>query len=689
MRVVFLVGLLGATLAAQEHPSRQQLPPSVAEQVQRLHADLERLLAQGQVAAVKAAAAEVRKLHAALPGTHWQRRSGDHLAATFEQLAALPDDKRKAYLDAEDAVAQATAARDPARIETALTKALATHEKLFPAPSHQLADTYRKIAVFLRDRKRLADAKGYAEASLAQLRQVWGEHPWVARGHILLADLHDQLGEAAPAEEHARRAWELARRCVGSSDDLALGAKAGLVRLLANRGQDRRADAVERLHLLEELELGLGRDHADTIAACRTAADALGALGDAADAEPLLRRVLAHQEATKAPVHDVVGTLNNLVRNLVRQDKLAEVEALARRMVDLHAKLGDDHPGTPTAWFALGEALLAVGKIDDGLHALNKGLALRRKQLGEAHAGTVNALNRVGNALDDLGRPADAETYFRQALDLGVRLAGPNNGNVAALRCNLGNCLLAQGKLDDADKCLAEAVEALTRLEGGTGLGTAMALANLGGVRLAQHKFDAALALYRQAHDAVKDAAGDNHPLLPRLCRHMATALHQLGKNEQAEAYLERAIDLAQRQGDPIAHAAAQGDLAEHRLRRDKAADAEPLARSAVATLEKATPGGGELALALATLGRALDGTGKPADAEANLRRAASLLQAKQVPLARQGKVLAALGLHLHRHGQAAEAEPILRKALDGLQKDPLALPTERAEVAKTLKPKP
>lgn len=686
MRVACTVLLVLTASTAQS----TQLPVSVSDRVQTLQGEMERQLAAGEVDAVRATAAEIRKLHAALPPEHWQRRSGEHLAALFEKLASFDKAQRQSYLEAEQALEQASTASSENKhdqAENALARVLAIHKVLFPAPSHPLADTYRRIAIVLRDGEKLPQASKYSEASLAMLKHLWGEHPWVARAYLLHADLLERLREFDLAEEHFRQGWELARRCLGPRGDLAQGARAALVRLLADQGRARHADAVERVHLLDEVERTLGKEHVDVFAVCQGAAESLDATGDSAAAEPLYRRVLAHHLKSQSPTPETVGVLGNLIRNLVRQNKLDEVEPLARQMLDLQTKLGEEHPGTPTTWFAYGDALLALHQTQPGLEALSRGLELRRKQLGETHAGTINAYNRVGNALDDLGRHAEAEPYFRQALERGLKLAGPNNANVAALRCNLGNCLLNQNKLEEAEKNLSEAVEVLLRLEGGGGPGSATALSNLAGVRLAQQKYDEALKLYTQAHDAIKPVGTEIDPLVVRLYGYMGTTLLQLGKADQAEVLLRRAVEQQRKLGGArsAGHAVALLDLADCRLAAKQPAEAEKLLRQAVTILERTSPGSGELALALSGLGRTLDAQKKPTEAEPLHRRAAGILDSRQTPLARRGKILAAQGMNLHGLGRDADAEPILRRALEATRLNPLTLKQEREEIQQAL----
>lgn len=685
MRAAAIVLLLGLHVAAQDRPSTQLLTETQALRADNLRGELDQALAAGELATIQAKAADLRALHAGLPAGHWQRKSAEVVATRFEKLAASAAD-RTAYREAIAALERAAAASQAgkhAEAETLLAQVLTAQQKLFPAPSPDLADTYIKIATANRAANKLPQAIAYAAGAMTMLQQVWGEHPAVARAHLILGDLFDRTDAGDRAETHYRRAWELARHCLGPNSDLAVAGKEILMKNLLGREQARRAAAIERLHLLDELDVGLGVTHADTMAACRTAAEVVEASGDAAAAEPLYRRLVAYRQANNAGPSATAESMQMLVMNLVRQNKTGEVEALARKMLDTQAAAGDDHPGTATAHLVHGEALLALNKVDAALESFNKSLDLRRKQRGPEHPGTIAALNRLAHAYNDLCRPAEAEPHFRKCLDIGVKLAGEQNGNVAALRCNLGLCLRDQGKLDEAETCLTAALRTFSLLEGTPGVSAATALLNLGSVQLARQKYAAALGLFARAHDAVKQSAGESHPLMGQVYADMGGVLLQLGKADQAEVILTQAVALQRKiQGSESgACAVARCDLAECLLRRGKAAEAEKLARQAVSTLEKVAPGSPDLAFAAVTLGKTLDALDKLKEGEASHRQGLTLLQAKNTPTRRLGKVYAALGTNLHKQKRDADAEPVLRQALAALKQEPLTLELERRDL--------
>lgn len=689
--LVLLVVSFSTPALAGERPCTQLLPADVSQRIEQLQGELEKALADDQVEAIKLKAAEIRKLHSTLPAGHWQRKSGENLAATFEKLASITGPERASFragLDFMLSADEAARAKKYAEAETALARAMTANQAIFPAPSHALAETYRKIAALLRESGKLPNARLYAESALEMQQQVWGEqHPWVARSHLLLADILDRSKEPELAEIHFRKGWEIARFCLGPTNDLAVGAKNLLQRQLVDRQRGRQADAVEKLHTLDELELLLGAQHSDTIATCKSVADSLEAMGDTASAEPFHVRVLAYQRANNAETDALVTTMNNLVMNRIRQNKTAEVEDLARKALEMQTGLGVDHPGTPGAWVVLGEALLAVQKVEPALEAFAKSLDLRRKILGEEHPGTVNAYNRLGNTLDDLGRHAEAEVQFRKSLEIGIKLTGEQNANVAALRCNLGSCLLNQGKLDEAEKCLTEATRVLMLIEGGAGVASAKAMASQAGVQVARQKYEDALAIYTRAHSAIKNTAGDAHPMLPWLYGNMATALQQLGRLDQAVALLEQSVALQRKMGgdDSPGCAEARLDLAECQRRRGKLEEAESLSREAVGLLSKQAPGTPELALAAVTLGRVLDAREKLPEGEKCHRQALALLQTKVLPAKRLVRAQAALGINLHRQNRDADAEPLLKQALAGMSQDAMTLALDRKETATAL----
>jgi len=90
-----------------------------------------------------------------------------------------------------------------------------------------------------------------------------------------------------------------------------------------------------------------------------------------AEAEPLMRRALAIDEASFGADHpDVGGDLNNLARLLQATNRLAEAEPLLRRALTIFIKsLGADHPSSEVVGANYTGLLQATGRTDDEIRA--------------------------------------------------------------------------------------------------------------------------------------------------------------------------------------------------------------------------------------------------------------------------------------------------------------------------------
>jgi hypothetical protein len=88
-----------------------------------------------------------------------------------------------------------------------------------------------------------------------------------------------------------------------------------------------------------------------------------------AEAEPLMRRALAIDEASYGPDHpDVAIHLNNLAQLLQDTDRLADAEPLMRRHVEIFlsftARTGHQHPNLLASFGNYAGFLVAMGRSE-------------------------------------------------------------------------------------------------------------------------------------------------------------------------------------------------------------------------------------------------------------------------------------------------------------------------------------
>ena len=95
----------------------------------------------------------------------------------------------------------------------------------------------------------------------------------------------------------------------------------------------------------------LGAEHPDTLATENNLATFLSRQGKHAEAEEMLREVLAVEKRVLGTEHpDTLATANNLATSLFDQGKHAEAEEMLREVLAVQKRvLGADHPDTLAA----------------------------------------------------------------------------------------------------------------------------------------------------------------------------------------------------------------------------------------------------------------------------------------------------------------------------------------------------
>jgi tetratricopeptide (TPR) repeat protein len=265
---------------------------------------------------------------------------------------------------------------------------------------------------------------GDAEGSRAALAALIADHPFWPAAHYELGLALASIGDGAAAEAALRQAIALkpampeAWRSLGD--------------LLTLRGETKAADAayaqqirhsvnnpvlMEAASALVDNRLGaaertlkdfLTRFPTD-VAAIRMLAEVAARLGRFADAETLLRRCLELAPGFAAARHNFATALHRQGKSgeaLPEIDRLLATDptdpglrnlkaaALSHigdypQTIALYAEVLRDYPAQPMVWMSFGHALKTAGRLEDGIDAYRRSIALL-PSLGEAYWSLAN-----------------------------------------------------------------------------------------------------------------------------------------------------------------------------------------------------------------------------------------------------------------------------------------------------------
>lgn len=128
--------------------------------------------------------------------------------------------------------------------------------------------------------------------------------------------------------------------------------------------------------------------------------------GQYAEAEPILKRVLAIREQSLGPDHpDTATSLNNLAMLYEKMGRHGEaLPLLERALVICEKALGPEHPDTIISLnnFALG--YISHARYAEAVPILERALAVRERSLGATHPETASSLNNLAMLYEKLGR---------------------------------------------------------------------------------------------------------------------------------------------------------------------------------------------------------------------------------------------------------------------------------------------
>ena len=431
----------------------------------------------------------------------------------------------------------------------------------------------------------------------------------------LLADLYLQADNHTPALEVIQRLLALPEAATLSAERRASLELKGVACRLA-QGDALGALAQCRELLATESQLGDNAVRATLHLRC---AEALHRLGRLADAREHGGRALRAADQGGDLLHSA-KSLHLLGVIAYRLGELQNARDLYEQALALYRRLGEEREAARLRndlgliHKNLCEWDVAKGHLTAALETL--------RSLGH-YAETAHPLLNLGIVHQKRGEWARALDYFQETERVVRQVADPLW--LSRSMIGIGNVARLQRRFGDAEKAYAEALDHARRMS--TRREEVLAIEFLGELEFDRDRPEAALIRYEEGLSAAERMAPDGD-LIVELERRRAEALGAIGRLEEAERSLERAMRLARSSDDrlefAIAHRVA-GQLAMAAGRREFAIDRwHEAARLLAACHERL-----ELGRTWLALGRTVN---DPAEARRYLYRASALFSDLDTP---------------------------------------------------------
>jgi serine/threonine protein kinase len=336
-------------------------------------------------------------------------------------------------------------------------------------------------------------------------------------------------------------------------------------------------------------------------------------------------REAQQRAATEAAIARAVNEFlqSDLLRQVNRSPQIDErfggasdltvKEALDRAAARIDQRFQDQPLVEAAIRLAIGDAYGSLNLNKLAEPHLEKAVALHRATLGTGHPDTLGSTERLAGNYGMVGRQREAVTLLEDVLDKYERLFGPDHPTTLDALSRLSNACRQAGMYNRAIMLAKQVLEKRMTTLGSAQDATVGVLDLLAGCYLDAGCFEESIAWYERRIKATQDT--NNLPL-----NGYARALQGAGRLEEADCQLRKALELSRRLSD---HRAIKNRavtvlkiLGPNLLLQGRYAEAEPLAREALALMENLLPDDWSRFHAMSVVGGALLGQQRYAEAE-------------------------------------------------------------------------
>jgi tetratricopeptide (TPR) repeat protein len=291
------------------------------------------------------------------------------------------------------------------------------------------------------------------------------------------------------------------------------------------------------------------------------------------------------------------------------------------------AKIGERFQNQPLVEAAIrsaiGEAYRGVTRHELAISHFQRSVALRRASLGPNHRETLSSQVRLATAYTDVQMTGEAIAILEGISDQVAGLLGPGDPDPIDYLKALAQAYRRHELCELAIDVMSALVEKRKLLSGPLHPATISAVHNLADCYLSAGRLTESIELHEQALALSTATNGPDHPETVYIMRTYSRALQGAWRLEEADRVLRCALEGSRKQAVRRDHeiALVQRILGLNLLLQERYVEAEPVAREALAILEKNNPEDWNRFHAMSLVGGALLGQQRYAESEPFLVR--------------------------------------------------------------------
>lgn len=287
-----------------------------------------------------------------------------------------------------------------------------------------------------------------------------------------------------------------------------------------------------------------------------------------------------------------------VVRDFVRQDLMGAaspdllganatvLKAIDRAAGAIDARFANEPEYAGLLHLEVGTAYAQLGQDDKARPSLERAVALLSSTAGPESLVVLDAQAVLLDLVAAGGDLDGAEARFRELARTAERRFGRDAEVAMSIQTQLGSVLHMKGAYAESEKLLRDAAERQLRSRGPDYLPRFLTLNQLGAALAAQKRYQEAYDVdleVQRGHDRLKP----DHPDTVATLNELATMCLRLGKRDEYEAYLKRALELADRvlPRDSMRRAIVLGSYGSSMLRAGRFDEAEPVSAESLRIL--------------------------------------------------------------------------------------------------------